>query len=113
MPTVQISENNIPEVKTAPILSNNDQHPTNENLANPLSSFEINVQMQPQATKEGEYEVKNKPTTCKKEVKKEVAQKKKKEKKRKKKIEESDSDEVVEVDDEKHLEVNARPLIKG
>ncbi|KAL2922756.1 putative ATP-dependent RNA helicase DDX20 [Bienertia sinuspersici] len=64
--------------------------------------------MEPQATKEGENEVKNKPTTCKKEVKKEVAQKK--EKKRKRKIEESDSNEVVEVDDEKNIEVNARPL---
>ncbi|KAL2944189.1 Protein MAINTENANCE OF MERISTEMS [Bienertia sinuspersici] len=64
--------------------------------------------MEPQATKEGDNEVKNQPTTCKKELKKEVAQKK--EKKRKRKIEESDSDEVVEVDDEKHLKVNARPL---
>ncbi|KAL2922615.1 Succinate--CoA ligase [ADP-forming] subunit beta [Bienertia sinuspersici] len=61
--------------------------------------------MEPQATKEVDYEKKNLPTNCKKEVK-EVAQKKRK----KRKIEESDSDEVVEVDDGKHHEVNARPL---
>ncbi|KAL2924892.1 Collagen alpha-1(XVII) chain [Bienertia sinuspersici] len=83
-----------------------DQHPMKENLANPLSSFETKAQMEPQATKEGDNEVKNQPTTWKKELKKEVAQKKKK----KRKIEESDSDEVVEVDDEKDLEVNVRPL---
>ncbi|KAL2944124.1 O-methyltransferase 9 [Bienertia sinuspersici] len=99
------SSETAPETKAYAL---DDQHPTKENLANPLSSFETKVQMEPQATKEGDNEVKNQPTTCKKELKKEVAQKK--EKKRKRKIEESDSDEVVKVDDEKHLEVNARPL---
>ncbi|KAL2901149.1 Elastase [Bienertia sinuspersici] len=38
--------------------------------------------MEPQATKEGDNEVKNQPTTCKKELKKEVAQKKKRKEKR-------------------------------